>query len=153
MYIMCVSVRCTHSTHRFMHLCAHRCIQYTRTDVHIHLYTPWYIPTPVHTGMYTHMCTHVYTRTHWCIHTSVCTLRCMLTSVHINVYIHTRTDVYMHLYTPWYLPVVKIRILPEGLKYAENFTRSENSQHIWVLPGESDKYRTRQVVIILVPCI
>ena len=26
----------------------------------------------------------------------------------------------------------------------------ENSQQIWVLPGESDRYRTRQVVIILV---
>ena len=30
------------------------------------------------------------------------------------------------------------------------YTVRENSQQIWVLPGESDKYRTRQVVIIFI---
>ena len=45
------------------------------------------------------------------------------------------------------------RVITSYHELSMSHSVGENSQQIWVLPKESDRYRTRQVIIILVPWI
>jgi len=56
-----------------------------------------------------------------------------------------------HVPYQWVMPHINesCHMMHDSLMFESSV--GENSQQIWVLPGESDRYRTRQVVIILVP--